>query len=55
MPDDLADRTPAELYSARTAITLVSRFGACLGPIPAEVSMWLADVSTAINEEIERR
>lgn len=60
----MADRTeapglsaaePAELYSARSCIAIVSRIGAMAGEVPPEVSSWLARLAAAVDAEIGRR
>jgi hypothetical protein len=54
MPE-LADMTPAELYAACTAVSLVSRLGTYLGPVPPVVDEWLTEVATTMAAEIARR
>ncbi|HEY1627609.1 MAG TPA: hypothetical protein VGG16_27850 [Streptosporangiaceae bacterium] len=51
----LSEAEPAELYSARSCIAIVTRVGAMAGEIPAEVSGWLAGLAADIDAEIGRR
>jgi|GEM_PF-5932484 len=46
---------PADLFTARTSITLVTRIGSLAGEIPADVTSWLTRLAAVVDDEIRRR
>ena len=45
----------ADLFTWATALMLVRRLGARLGPLPAEVAEWLVSMDKAVDDAIARR
>jgi hypothetical protein len=52
---ELADMSVPELCTVCTAVSLISRLGTCLGPVPADVAIWLTDLANTMAAEITRR